>query len=50
VKSTQVSYFATADDTVLKNSTFISPILGPVRSGVQYVSAEFIDNSNKSLL
>jgi len=50
VKSIQVSYFAIADDTVLKNSTFIVPILGPVRLGVQYMSAEFIDSSNKSLL
>ena len=42
----QVSYFATADDTVLKISTFISLILGSVRSGVQHMSAEFIDSSN----
>ena len=50
MKSSQVSNFATPDDTVLKNSTFISPILDPVRSGVQYMSAEFIESSNKSLL
>jgi hypothetical protein len=34
VKSNQVNYSATADVTVLKNSTFIFPILGPVTSGV----------------
>jgi Plasma-membrane choline transporter. len=50
VERTQVNYFATADDSVLKNSTFIFPILGPVMSDVQYMSAEFIDGSNISLL